>query len=34
MSDAFSDLIKYLFDENPPDDLVELDTFDLFDGEV
>lgn len=34
MSESFMDLIGLLFDENPPDDLVELATYDLEDGDV
>ncbi|KAL4475530.1 hypothetical protein ABPG72_009219 [Tetrahymena utriculariae] len=34
MSEAFTDLISFLFDENPPDDLVELASLDLEDGDV
>lgn len=29
MEEAFKDLIAFLFDENPPDDLVELASLDL-----
>ena len=34
MAEAFKDLITFLFDENPPDDLVELASLDLEDGNV
>lgn len=32
--EAFKDLTGFLYDENPPDDLVELDTLDLYDADV
>lgn len=34
MAEAFNDLTSFLFDENPPDDLVELASLDLEDGDV
>lgn len=34
MSESFEDLINFLYDENPPDDLVELDSLDIEDGQV